>query len=56
MFSTTHVISFVNWICQSSINGDKTAIGVITPRKRPGGTAAVLAYGSVSANTHTHLE
>lgn len=46
----------MNWICQSATNGSKTDIGVITVRKKPGGTAAVLAHRKVSVHTHTHTE
>lgn len=48
----------MNWICQSVINRSKTDINAIPVRKRPGGTAAILAYRKVSAIAHpqqTHL-
>lgn len=52
VFRTANVSSFMNWICQSTINSSKTDINVITVGKRPGGTAAVLASGNVSASVH----
>lgn len=42
----------MNWICHSKINGNTTDINATTVRKKPAGTAYVLAY----RNQQTHSQ